>query len=779
MEKPDKQAGELIISKKVRNGREKILVSLNPKGILEALLCFLMQFAGVFASMSPFGIAFFASVFKPESWILNYAMSLLGTIMAGQKTFWGYAACITCVTIVFALFEKITARTSYKAFAAALIFASIMAVRYISSAFSAFDIFALILESMLLAGSVFMFEKGYRVLTDFKTRKFISESESILTYTFIAVAIKALSKIPQPFGVNLAQVASIVIIYIMCMNAHKGSLLTFAVIFGAVGVSGGGDNAVSFGAYSFGALLGSAFRQYGKVGVVLGFMIANTAASLFMADTNEIAISVTSSLTAAVIFGFIPQKVTAFFADFSAKACIYDTVRTGLSCENNSSVKRLFHIAESIGELGDIYEKASKEKVVGQGYMKMMSGEISAKVCMGCKNRDDCFTSNGPATEAIENMWKNDVQRVSVMTLPKTFRQKCVRCDRFLEAARGSVQVMKTEKLWLSKLNESRKLIACQLKSISDIVKGECEKASLSRDKEMEMKLWTELDSVALTPCEVFIRKSDASFEAEIGFHAQNLSKEMKKSIADAVEKTLCYPIRFGGIKRSGSNIYISFVPLGTYRASFGYAQRSKNGEKVSGDSFNVICANSSGAVMALSDGMGSGERAKEESMAVINMLEKFLHAGFQLENAVKLINSSLLLRGEKDSFATLDICDISLEDATLSFTKLGACTSYIKTADSTLQVKGESLPAGIIRDVKSKKHMLPFSSDALVVLISDGVADIALKNPEYEGWIEEELEKLWGTSPQIVAGKLLDRAKKLSGVVHDDMTVLVACISR
>ena len=141
-------------------------------------------------------------------------------------------------------------------------------------------------------------------------------------------------------------------------------------------------------------------------------------------------------------------------------------------------------------------------------------------------------------------------------------------------------------------------------------------------------------------------------------------------------------------------NIYISFVPLGTYRASFGYAQRAKNGERVSGDSFNVICANSSGAVMALSDGMGSGERAKEESLAVINMLEKFLHAGFPVENAVKLINSSLLLRGEKDSFATLDICDINLEDATLSFTKLGACTSYIKTADGTLQVKGENLPA-------------------------------------------------------------------------------------
>ncbi len=779
MEKMDKGSAGLVISKKLKNGREQILVSLNPAGIFEALFCFAMQFAGVFADLSPFGIAFYAAVFNAERWILNYAMSLLGIIISGQKAFWGYAASITCVTVVFALFEKLSIHTLSRACVTALVFIVFTSVRYIFSAFSAFDIFALVLETIFVAGSVFMFEKGYRVLMGLKKRSFISESESMLTYAFIAIAIASVSRMPHPAGFDIGQVASMVLIFVMCMSGQLSSVLTLAILLGAVGVISGGQSSVFLGTYAFGALLGSSFRRYGKVGVVLGFVIANTASSLIISDAGEVVLSVANSLAAAIVFGFVPQRVIDYFDALSAKTEAYATVK-GRSCgESAMNMKRLSRIATSIGEIGQIYEKASKEKIVGQGYMKMMSGEICSKVCVGCKNKEECFRPGGAAMEAIRDMWQNDVQRISAPSLPKKFRQKCSRCASFAEAARGCVQMMKTEKQWLSKLNESRKLIASQLKSISQIVTDECENAIHNRDRELELRLWTELDSAELTPCEVLVRKNEDSFETEIGFHASDLSKDSKKTISKAVEKALACPVRFGGIKRLGSDIYISFAPQGTYKASFGYATRPKNGEKVSGDSFDVICTNSSGAVMALSDGMGSGEKAKEESQNVIDMLEKFLYAGFSTENAISLINSSLLLRGEKDSFATLDICDISLEDATLSFTKLGACTSYIKTNEGISLIKGESLPAGIIRDVKAKKHMLPFSSDALVVLISDGVADIALKNPEYEGWIEKEIEKLWGASPQIVAGKLLDKARKLSDVTYDDMTVLAGYISR
>ncbi len=780
MEKTNKPSSRLVITKTLKTGREKILVSLTPRGIFDAVLCFAMQFAGVFASMSPFGIAFYATVFKSESWVLNYALSLLGTIISGKDAFWAYAASVTATTFIFALSEKLCARTVYRAVTASGVFLALTAVRFIGSAFSYFEVFALILEAMLLLGAVFMFEKGYGILTGFKSRSFISESESISTYVFIALTIAAFGKMPLIFGLRLGEVASMTIIFAMSLVSSRGSVLTLAVLLGAVGVVSSGQSSEFMGTYAFGALLGSAFRRYGKTGVVLGFVIANTASSLLLSDSGSVVISIASSLAAAVVFGFLPKSVLDFFGDLSSKTDLYDTVRAKAFSENTPNIKKLRRIGASIGELGEIYETAAKEKIIGESYVKIMSGEILSKVCGGCKNKDDCFRTNGIAMDAIRQLWEKEPMRISSMCLPKELRQKCTRCDSFAETSRGCVQMMKTEKQWLTKLNESRRLIAHQLKSISKIVKNECENAVSKRDKELEIKLWTELDAASLKPSEVFAKTTDASFEIEIGFSASELNKDSKKTVFEAVQRAAGVPVRFGGLKRSGTEVYMSFAPLGTYKASFGYATRAKHGEKVCGDSFNVICASSKSAVMALSDGMGSGKRAKEESRCVIDMLEKFLNAGFSCEEAVKLINSSLLLRGEKDSFATLDICDINLENATLSFTKLGACASYIKTKEGTIEVKGESLPAGIIKDVKAKEHMLPFSSDALVVIVSDGVADIALKDPKYEGWIEAELEKLWGANPQIVAGKLLDKATKLTeNLVHDDMTVLVGCISR
>ncbi len=780
MEKTNKPSSRLVVSKTLKTGKEKILVSLTPRGVCDALLCFFMQFAGVFASMSPFGIAFYAMIFKSDGWVLNYALSLLGTIISGKDAFWSYAVSVTAVTFIFAVFEKLCTRTMYRAMVASTVFVAFTSVRFISSAFSSFDAFAIIVEAILLWGSVLMFEKGYGVITGFKKRSFISEAESICAYAFIALTVSALGKLPVVFGLRLGEIVSMLVIFSMALVSGRGSALTLAVLLGACGVIGSGQSSEFMGTYALGALLGSSFKKYGKVGVVLGFIIANTASSLLLSDSVSIVISITDSLIASVIFGFVPKKVLNFFEELSAKTDLYDIVRTKSNHENTPNIKKLGRIAENVGELGDIYEKAAKEKLIGDNYLKIMSREIISKVCVGCKNKDDCFKVNGTAYEAIREMWHKEPVRISAMCLPKEMRKKCTRCDSFAQSLKDCVQMMKTEKKWLSKLNESRRLIAHQLKSISQILKKECDDAVSKRDKELEIEIRTELDKVSLVPFGVFAKTSDTSFEIEIGFSSKELTRERKKETLEAVKKAVGVPIRFAGLKRSGDDVYLSFAPLGTYKASFGYATRAKYGEKVSGDSFNVICANSTSAVMALSDGMGSGEQAKEESRFVIEMLEKFLNAGFDCEDAVRLINSSLLLRGEKDSFATLDICNINLENATLSFTKLGACASYIKTNEGTQEINGESLPAGIIRNVKAKEHMLPFSSDALVVLVSDGVADIALKEPKYEGWIEAELEKLWGANPQIVAGKLLDKATKLTeNIVHDDMTVLVGCISR
>ena len=42
---------------------------------------------------------------------------------------------------------------------------------------------------------------------------------------------------------------------------------------------------------------------------------------------------------------------------------------------------------------------------------------------------------------------------------------------------------------------------------------------------------------------------------------------------------------------------------------------------------------------VCLSDGMGSGNDARRESETVVDLMEKFMEAGFKKETAVKLMN--------------------------------------------------------------------------------------------------------------------------------------------
>ncbi|MBR2404687.1 MAG: SpoIIE family protein phosphatase [Clostridia bacterium] len=778
MEKRNKTHPALVLSKQLKAGGDKVLLRLTLRRIVEAVMCFAMQFSGVFASMSPFGTAFYVAVFRHDDWIANYAAALLGTILSGREIFWSYAVTLTAVTALSAVWEKICQSTVLKAIVTALLFTLFGAVRFVTTSFSSFDVMALILEAVLMGSAVIVLKTGYSVFESLRKRSFINETESLCAYASVAIALLSLQRMPPLAGLKIAEVASVTVIYVMAMASDTNAALTLSVLLGVIGSLGAGMSSAYMGTYAFGALLASAFKKYGKTGVVLGFVIANSTSSLFLADAEEVVIGVYDALVAACIFAIVPQRVLDFCQDISAK--VAHRTRAGAELVTDAGVAKLKRLAESVGELGRLYEDTACEKSIGDNYVKKVAKDVCSKVCANCKNKISCYEDGGEAIGAIYSLWKDRNFKVSAHELPKKLTDKCHRLDGFAQAASGCIMMLECEKQWLGKINESRRLISDQLNGIARAMTIECDRIVSCRDRALETKLLTALDECGLSPSQVYAQSSDNDFVIEITFDSYKFDKQTKKLCVDAGAKAASSPVRFAGMKRQGTDVVLTLAPSIGYSASFGYATRAKSGEKMCGDSFNVIYTNNTNAVMALSDGMGSGKKASEESRAAIEMLEKFLHSGFDCENAVRLINTSLLLRGKKDTFATLDICDIDFASSTIGFTKLGAAGAYIKTNNKITHISGSSLPAGILKDPKAERHMLAIDSDTVIVMMSDGIADIALKNPEHEGWIEKEILTLASSNPQIIAGKLLESAIRLTKhTVHDDMTLLVGCITK
>lgn len=96
------------------------------------------------------------------------------------------------------------------------------------------------------------------------------------------------------------------------------------------------------------------------------------------------------------------------------------------------------------------------------------------------------------------------------------------------------------------------------------------------------------------------------------------------------------------------------FIEDGRYRILFGSSRVPRDGEEVSGDSYTFKSGLPGQAILSLSDRMGSGQAASEDSEKVMELTEQLLGTGFSARSALKLVNTVLLLTGQNDRIRRL-----------------------------------------------------------------------------------------------------------------------------
>lgn len=209
------------------------------------------------------------------------------------------------------------------------------------------------------------------------------------------------------------------------------------------------------------------------------------------------------------------------------------------------------------------------------------------------------------------------------------------------------------------------------------------------------------------------------------------------------------------------------------YRIFTGIARKAKENEVISGDNYSLSEVDDRHYVAMISDGMGSGEKAFEDSEIVINMMEKFLDAGMDMEVAIQMMNDTLLADSEKYNMSTLDICSIDLYSGICNFLKVGAAETYIKKYATIERIEDDSLPLGMFHKMNIINHFTRVEAGDYIIMLSDGIL-------EDMGELEGELF-LWSIlgeiceSPKEVADLIMEHViEKKQGKIKDDMTVLV-----
>lgn len=216
------------------------------------------------------------------------------------------------------------------------------------------------------------------------------------------------------------------------------------------------------------------------------------------------------------------------------------------------------------------------------------------------------------------------------------------------------------------------------------------------------------------------------------------------------------------------------YVEEAKFHVLTGIAKAVKETERISGDNYTFFEKDTGNLTAVLSDGMGSGEKACADSTMVVELMQKFLEAGFQMEVAIQMINSALLGEGENANMSTLDLCSLDLYNGECRFVKVGSASSYIKRQHLVDRISSGNLPLGIFQKPDMEAVSRTLMDGDYIIMVSDGVLD-ALS----QGIGEDMLSELIGGSslenPGEMANALLNFCiHQCRGHIRDDMTILV-----
>ena len=223
-------------------------------------------------------------------------------------------------------------------------------------------------------------------------------------------------------------------------------------------------------------------------------------------------------------------------------------------------------------------------------------------------------------------------------------------------------------------------------------------------------------------------------------------------------------------IEREPHSFILEEEPM--YVALTGFAKATREGETVSGDNYSVLEEKTGKLTVILSDGTGSGEKAGQDSDRVLDLMEKLLEAGYDINAAIGMINTALYTLGEDTNHPTMDVCNIDLYRGSCELRKAGGAATFLKKATGTEQLIEGTLPLGIFQQIETQPIHRKLEDGDYVIMMSDGVVD-AFQNLAYEDALCDAISKMQEQNPGELANHILSAAVlACGGKIMDDMTV-------
>lgn len=450
-------------------------------------------------------------------------------------------------------------------------------------------------------------------------------------------------------------------------------------------------------------------------------------------------------------------------------------------------VSQIERFADSVKQLSNTFLLMEEKKKTFTGEeVDGMFDRVREKVCGQCEKCSWCWGENFVHTYQMGYEILSAVDHYGSelnMETKRKLQQRCLMAPRFLREMLEAFHDARQNMMWINRIMQSREGCAIQMDTFAEMLRTttkELEK-SIFTDERMEKKLRARLKrrGVRVLYTNFFMNK-EGKCEVHVTARAMDEQcvtlRELAREVSAAAGRKF---VPEGNQFQTLGREYITSVFLEgpAFHTLQGVARIGKGCGKISGDSFSMVDLPGGRQSAALSDGMGSGKRACEESTLVIELLEELLEAGFPEKTAIQMINTTLVMGREEIHYSTVDMSVFDLYTGECEIIKAGASSTFIKHKDQVEHLSSTSLPIGVVHKLEIDSVTRRLSDGDFVIMVTDGVLD-ALPVGEQDILLETIIQGTAMINPKEMAHHILQQVLNWTGKEpEDDMTVLVVGI--
>lgn len=632
--------------------------------------------------------------------------------------------------------------------------------------------FGYLLDSIALIFLVqaiyYIYVHGFYFLSNIDKNMIYSVEEIVSMVVMIMVTLFSVVNIGN-IGVDIWFT---VCLFFTVLIGYTGSLtsgIVVSIVLGMLSVIVTKD-VNSFALVGVAGIISSTLNRVNKLYTILGVVISSVILNYILQRNLVVSKELIEMAIASLVILILPKKITIILEDIFDKN---NTLKSAYEKELGvgSDIKnKLSAMSEVFDNLSSITLSSNKEYLEEtQKVIEKYLTDYKESKCLRCNKRYYCLKDNMElvSTYIARKLEANDEITESMLPVD------CEEATVMIKEIKDIYNNMKLMRIIKQKEEESNIKLAKEYKEVANLIKNMSRDVS-RLDKEVSYTQKCIRQELKLLGYQIYEdsyvdEKNNKIYEfiTDILDDIDKSKAEIQTVVGEVIGQRMNIKLILNSSRNEKSRIKL--VSDGKYSISTEIYQKNKNGNVKNGDTYYVSDVKN-GKVIAISDGMGAGEKANEASQTVISMLEKLLASGFNNSSITKIINGIVKLKEDTSNAATLDMTIINTNKEKVDFVKEGAAPTYVILNTGVEKINKDTLPLGQTSDINYEPYSIDIKSPMIIVNISDGAYSENLK--EYFEYISKK-NFSFITKKEIISG-ITERINKDN---NDDVTIIVTKI--